>query len=98
MTTLPTDLRLAVRMLVKHRDTTIIAVMALSLGIGLTIGLGIAAGLSRMIEFLLRGVEPWDPAIFVIIVLILRLVGLLACLVPAQRTARVDPMDALRYD
>jgi putative ABC transport system permease protein len=68
------------------------------LALGITIGLGIAAGLSRLIGSLLRAVDPWDPAVFVVIVLTLGLVGLLACLVPARRAARVDPMSALKHD
>ena len=68
------------------------------LALGITIGLGIAVGLSRVIGSLFRVVEPWDPAVFVMIVLTLGPVGLLACLVPARRAARVDPMSALRSD
>jgi len=71
---------------------------AVQLGIGIALGLGIAVGLSRMLEFILFGVEPWDPTIFIVIVVTLTLVGLLACWVPAQRATRVDPMDALRYE
>ena len=68
------------------------------LALGITIGLAIAAGLSRVIGSLYPAVEPWDPALFVLIVLTLGLVGLLACLVPARRAARVEPMSALRND
>jgi len=68
------------------------------LALGITIGLGIAAGLSRVIGSLLQAVEPWDPAVFVVIVLTLGLVGLLACLVPARRAASIEPMSALRHD
>ena len=71
---------------------------AVQLGIGIALGLGIAVGLSRLLEFILFGVEPWDPTIFIVIVVTLTLVGLLACWVPAQRATRVDPMDALRYE
>jgi ABC-type antimicrobial peptide transport system permease subunit len=66
--------------------------------LGIVIGLGIAAGLSRVIGSLLPAVEPWDPVLFIGIVLMLGLVGLLACLIPARRAARIDPMSAMRFD
>jgi putative ABC transport system permease protein len=68
------------------------------LGIGLLLGLGLAAALSRGIAVLLFQVEPWDPAVFAAIVAILGTSGLAACLLPARRAARVDPVVALRAE
>jgi predicted permease len=66
--------------------------------IGVAVGVGLAAGLSTMMSALLFQVEPWDPLIFACIVLALLAIGLIACLVPARRALRVDPIVALRYE
>jgi predicted permease len=68
----------------------------LQIAAGLLLGLGFAALLSRGLRILLFGVEPWDPAIFGLVVLTLGVAGLVACLIPARRATRVDPIDALR--
>ncbi len=68
--------------------------------IALGVGIGVVAsfGLTRFIQNLLFGVTPTDPLTFVMIVLLLTLVALLACLIPAQRAMRVDPIVVLRYE
>ena len=65
---------------------------------GLILGMLTAFGLTRYLEKLLFSVSPADPAIFGIVALVLALVALLACYIPARRTLRVDPMTALRYE
>jgi ABC-type lipoprotein release transport system permease subunit len=47
---------------------------------------------------MLFNVEPWDPTIFVTVVLTLAATGLVASLIPAWRATRVDPVDALSYE
>jgi ABC-type antimicrobial peptide transport system permease subunit len=63
---------------------------------GVVIGVLASFGLTRFIEHMLFGVTPTDPLTFVAIVFLLGLVALLACLVPAQRAMRVDPIVVLR--
>jgi putative ABC transport system permease protein len=66
------------------------------IGAGVIIGVVASFGLTRFIENMLFGVTPTDPLTFVIIVALLGVVALLACLVPAQRAMRVDPIVVLR--
>jgi len=65
--------------------------------VGAAIGVVASFGLTRFIENMLFGVTPTDPLTFMMIVLLLGLVALLACLVPAQRAMRVDPIVVLRH-
>jgi putative ABC transport system permease protein len=64
------------------------------------IGIGLIAGLAltRVLSSLLFGVGSTDPATFTAIVLLLTLVSLIACYIPARRATRVDPLIALKYD
>ena len=80
-----------------------IVLLVLKQGLGLTIlgmGIGLAGafGLTRLIERLLFGVSATDPPTFILIALLLTLVALLACWMPARRAAKVDPLVALRTE
>ena len=66
--------------------------------IGLVLGLGIVFVLARFLKSMLYGISPSDPLTFTAITILLAGVALLACLIPAQRAARVDPMVALREE
>ena len=68
------------------------------LGIGLVAGLGLAAGVSQFMTVILFDMQPRDPAVFGGVVAVLLAAGLLACLVPARRATRVDPLTALRTE
>ena len=66
--------------------------------IGCVIGFGFALAVSRIAASLLYGVSPTDTPTFLGVPLFLLLIALVACLVPAQRAASLDPNHALRYE
>jgi putative ABC transport system permease protein len=64
----------------------------------LALGLIAALVLTRLMASLLFGVSPSDPMTLGLVAVILALVALAACYIPARRAARVDPVIALRYE
>lgn len=68
------------------------------IGAGLAVGVAASLGANRLIASELWGVKPYDPLTMVTVVGVILIIGLLACLVPARRAMRVDPMMSLRYD
>ena len=65
---------------------------------GVALGLAVSLGLTRLISKMLYGVSATDPATFAVITLLLVLVALLACFIPAWRATQVDPLVALRNE
>ena len=57
-----------------------------------------AGGLARVMAVVLFQTEPWDPLVYGAMVSLILLVGVLACLVPAMRAARLDPVRALQSE
>jgi ABC-type lipoprotein release transport system permease subunit len=66
--------------------------------LGVILGLAGAVAASRLIRHLLFGVSATDPLTFATIPFLLVVIALLACLIPARRAAKVDPMVALRAE
>jgi len=67
-------------------------------GIGAILGLAAAFGLARLLASLLFGVKTTDPLTYAAVALVLCSVAMLACLIPALRASRIDPVIALRYE
>jgi predicted permease len=67
-------------------------------GIGLVVGLTGAFALTRCLTSLLFDIEPTDPATFAGAALLIALMALFACWLPAHRAAKINPMEALRYE
>jgi ABC-type antimicrobial peptide transport system permease subunit len=77
---------------------TIVGSQLLPIGLGVTFGIVGSSWATRALTAYLFGVEPTDPATFAAVALIISVVGLGACLIPARRAIRVDPVNALRAE
>jgi predicted permease len=66
--------------------------------VGAVVGIGVALGVTRYLTSMLYGVHANDPVTIGAVAVLLALVALAACYIPARRATRVDPMVALRYE
>ena len=66
--------------------------------VGIIVGLIGASALTRLMKDMLYGVPATDPLTFVMVVLLLGFVALLACLIPARRATKVDPLRSIRHE
>ncbi len=71
---------------------------AVSTFVGLSLGVLLAAALARVVRAGLHGISPLDPMSVASTMALLAVVSVLAGYVPARRAARIDPMEALRYE
>ncbi len=71
---------------------------ALLLAPGLVLGAVLSAAVAQAARAILFGLKPTDPRVLVAAIVGLGLLALLACLLPARRATRIDPIVALRYE
>jgi ABC-type antimicrobial peptide transport system permease subunit len=70
----------------------------LAIGAGLAVGIGLTYGTSKLLQSYLTGVTALETPVVLIGVAVLGLIGLVACLLPALRASRVNPVIALRNE
>jgi len=93
---------IGIRMALGAQKTSILAMVLkhglLLLAIGLVIGIAGSIGLTRFLAGYLYEVSTTDPVTFVLAPIIIAIVSMLACFIPACRAARTNPMETLRYE
>jgi putative ABC transport system permease protein len=67
-------------------------------GIGVAVGVAVALAVGRVLSSLVFDVQVRDPLTYVLVSASLVIVALIACVIPARKASRVDPIVALRYD
>jgi ABC-type antimicrobial peptide transport system permease subunit len=67
-------------------------------GLGLALGLVAAAAGTRLLTTMLFRVQPNDPVVYLAVTVLLYMVTLVACYVPARRASKIDPLTAMRQE
>lgn len=96
--TLEIGIRMALGALEQDVFLMVLRIGGILVSIGLAIGFVASLFLNRLIANQLWGVKPHDPLTMVSVIVIIAIVGTFACLIPAKRATRVDPLLALRYE
>jgi len=93
---------IGIRIALGGTPSTVLRMIAAEAGrfvaVGLCLGLLVATALGRVMKLFLFGVSPLDPLTYVAVSALFGAVAFVACVVPARRATRVDPMVALRTD
>jgi predicted permease len=93
---------IGIRMAVGAQANNVVRlVLAKAVGLvaaGAAVGLAASVGVTRVLKSVLFGVQAGDPATLLAVTVLLALVALAACYIPARRATRVDPLVALRYE
>ena len=91
------DVRFGVRLLLKDRAFTVMAIREgpALLAAGFLAGLAGSLAIGRAMQSQLYGVGPTDPVVAGAVAVVLGLVALAACTIPARRASRIDPLAAL---
>ena len=90
--------RMAIGAAAAHVRKMILREGMVAVAIGLVVGLASSFAVNRILQSQLIGVSPYDPVTMAGAPVVLILVALLACLIPAQRAMKVDPSVALRHE
>jgi ABC-type antimicrobial peptide transport system permease subunit len=93
---------IGIRMAIGARQTDVLYSVlrhgVILIGTSLAIGVAVSLAGTRVLASLLYDVETTDPLTFIGVPLLLGIVALVACYIPARRAAKVDPMVALRHE
>jgi putative ABC transport system permease protein len=67
-------------------------------GLGIFVGVALALGCGPLVQHLMYGVQPHDPKTIISVSILLAIIAILACWLPARRAMRIDPVAALRQE